>query len=33
MTVKKEITEGKGDKTPFFFFLNYIFLCRNLKIS
>ncbi len=31
MTVKKEITEDKGDKTPFFFFLNYILLMSKSK--
>ncbi len=31
MTVKKEITEDKGDKTPFFFFLNYILFTSKSK--
>jgi hypothetical protein len=31
MTVKKEITEDKGDKTPFFFFLNYILFMSKSK--
>lgn len=31
MTVKKEITEDKGDKTPFFFFMDYIKIMSKSK--
>ena len=33
MTVKKETTEDKGDKTPFFFFKNYIMSVKYQKIK
>ena len=31
MTARKEITEDKGDKTPFFFFISYILFMSKSK--